>query len=157
MCPHERRIAEIPILLLDLEHDELRLRDAKTGARAVPLSPTARQVLAALPRQPDNPWIISGRGRGTRLANLNASWLVVRKEARLDDVRIHDLRHSYASRALSLGESPPMIGRLFGHAELQTTTRYVHLARDSVRVAAERVSDSLETDLNIPPNVAPMR
>ena len=78
---------------VDLEHDEIRLRDAKTGARAVPLSPTARQVLAALPRQPDNPWVISGRGPGTRLSNLNATWEVVRKKAGLEDVRIHDLRH----------------------------------------------------------------
>ena len=82
---------------VDLEHDEIRLRDAKTGARAVPLSPTARQVLAALPRQSDNPWVISGRGSGARLSNLNATWRVVRKKAGLEDVRIHDLRHSFTS------------------------------------------------------------
>ena len=137
---------------VDLEHDEIRLRDAKTGARAVPLSPTARQVLAALPRQPDNPWVISGRGPGTRLSNLNATWGVVRKKARLEDVRIHDLRHSFASRALSLGESLPMIGKLLGHSKVQTTARYAHLARDSVKAAAERVSDSLAADLNSAPN-----
>ena len=68
---------------VDPEHDEVRLRDAKTGARAVPLSPTARQVLAALPRQPDNPWVMSGRDLGTRLSNLNAPWAVVRKKAGL--------------------------------------------------------------------------
>ena len=137
---------------VDLEHDEIRLRDAKTGARAVPLSPTARQVLAALPRQPDNPWVISGRGPGTRLSNLNATWGVVRKKARLEDVRIHDLRHSFASRALSLGESLPMIGKLLGHSKVQTTARYAHLARDSVKAAAERVSNSLAADLNSAPN-----
>ena len=86
---------------IDLEHDELRLRDAKTGARAVPLSPTARQVLTGLPRQADNPWVFPGREPGTRMANLNASWQVVRKEADLDDVRIHDLRHSCARRSFS--------------------------------------------------------
>ena len=73
---------------VDLEHDEIRLSDAKTGARAVPLSPTARQVLASLPRQPDNPWVITGRGPGTRLSNLNATWAVVRKSAGLEDVRM---------------------------------------------------------------------
>ena len=87
---------------VDLEHDELRLRDAKTGARAVPLSPTARQVLAALPRQPNNPWVISGHGPGARLSNLNAPWELVRKKAGLEDVRIHDLRHSCASLPYSL-------------------------------------------------------
>ena len=141
---------------VDLEHDEIRLSDAKTGARAVPLSPTARQVLASLPRQPNNPWVISGRGTGTRLSNLNATWAVVRKTARLEDVRMHDLRHSYASRALSLGESLPMIGKLLGHSKVQTTARYAHLARDSVKTAAERVSDSLATDLDTPPNASPV-
>ena len=138
---------------VDLEHDEIRLRDAKTGARAVPLSTTARQVLTSLPRQPGNPWVISGRARGARLSNLNATWGVVRKKAALEDVRIHDLRHSYASRALSLGESLPMIGKLLGHSKVQTTARYAHLARDSVKVAAERVSDTLAADLDSPPQV----
>ena len=139
---------------VDLKHDEIRLRDAKTGARAVPLSPTARQVLASQPRQPDNPWVIFGRGPGARLSNLNATWGLVRKKAGLEDVRIHDLRHSFASRALSLGESLPMIGRLLGHRKVQTTARYAHLARDSVKVAAERVSESLAADLDNAPDVS---
>ena len=87
---------------VDLEHDELRLRDAKTGARAVPLSPAAIQVLTALPRRPDNPWVFPGRVRGTRLRTLNASWQVVRKEAGLEDVRLHDLRHSCVSLPYSI-------------------------------------------------------
>ena len=65
---------------------------------------------------------------------------------------IRDLRHSFASRALSLGESLPMIGKLLGHSKVQTTARYAHLARDSVKAAAERVSDSLAVDLDNPPN-----
>ena len=69
---------------VDLEHDELRLRQAKTGARAVPLSPAAREILAALPRTPRNPWVIPGRVRGTRLCTLNASWQVVREKAELE-------------------------------------------------------------------------
>ena len=82
------------------------------------------------------------------MSNLNASWGVVRKKAGLKDVRIHDLRHSYASRALSLGEGLPMIGKLLGHRKVQTTARYAHLARDSVKAAAERVSESLAADLD---------
>ena len=66
--------------------------------------------------------------------------------AGLHDVRIHDIRHSYASRALSLGKSLPMIGKLLGHRKVQTTARYAHLARDSVKAAAERVSHSLAAD-----------
>ena len=59
----------------------------------------------------------------------------------------HDLRHSYASRALALGESLPMIGRLLGHRQIETTARYAHLARDSAQEAAERVAASIAVDL----------
>ena len=139
---------------VDLEHDELRLRDAKTGARAVPLSPTAKQVLTALPRRPDNPWVFPGCVRGTRLRTLNASWQVVRREAGLEDVRLHDLRHPFASRLLALGESLPMTGKLLGHTQVQTTARYAHLGRHSVKVAAARIADSLEADMDTPPGVS---
>ena len=139
---------------VDLEHDELRLRDAKTGARAVPLSPTARRVVTELSRRADNPWVFAGREPGTRMANLNASWQVVRTEAGLEDVRIHDLRHSFASRALALGESLPMIGKLLGHRQVQTTARYAHLARHSVKAAARRIEDSLAGDLDSRPSVS---
>ena len=138
---------------VDLEHDELRLRQAKTGSRAVPLSPAARQVLTSLPQQADNPWVFPGREPGTRIGNLNASWQVVRKEAGLEDVRIHDLRHSFASRALALGESLPMIGKLLGHRQVQTTARYAHLARQSVKAAARGIEDSLADDMDVPPSV----
>ncbi len=139
---------------IDLEHDELRLRDAKTGARAVPLSPTARGVLTAIPRQPGNPWVIFGRGPGTHLANLNSSWGVVRREAGLEDMRLYDLRHSFASRALALGESLPTIARLLGHS--QTTARYAHLARQPVKTAAATVADSLADDMGPAPSAPPI-
>ena len=132
---------------VDLEAGELRLRDAKSGARSVALSPAARRVLADLPHLPDNPWVIAGMKPGARLSNLNNAWLVVRRRADLEDVRIHDLRHSFASRALALGESLPMIGKLLGHRKVQTTARYAHLARDSVKASAARIADSLRADM----------
>ena len=132
---------------VDLETGELRLRDAKTGPRQVALSPAAVRVLSAIPRHADNPWVIAGRRPGTRLGNLNPSWLVVRAHADLEDVRLHDLRHSFASRALALGESLPMIGKLLGHRKVQTTARYAHLAQDSVKASAARVAESLRADM----------
>ena len=132
---------------VDLEAGELRLRDAKTGDRSVALSPAARGVLEALPRLPDNPWVIPGREAGTRLSYLNSQWSVVRARAGLEDVRIHDLRHSFASRALALGESLPMIGKLLGHRQVQTTARYAHLARESVKTASARIAESLAVDM----------
>ncbi|MDE0101371.1 MAG: tyrosine-type recombinase/integrase [Bryobacterales bacterium] len=132
---------------VDLEGGELRLRDAKTGARWVALSPAATTVLAALQRLPDNPWVITGSRTGMRLANLNAQWVVVRKRAGLEDVRIHDLRHSFASRALALGEGLAMIGKLLGHRQVQTTARYAHLARESVKTSAARIAESIAADM----------
>ena len=138
---------------VDLEHDWLRLRDATTGARSVPLSPAVRRLLTALPRQPGNPWVIAGRRPGTRLSNLNESWKVVRAQAGLDDVRIEDFRAFYVSRAVALGVGLTTIGQLLGHKKIQTTARYVQLARDSVMAAAESVSASLAADMDIPPDV----
>ncbi len=88
-----------------------------------------------------------GRGRGRHLRSLDDAWRTVRTRAGLDDVRLHDLRHSYASRALALGETLPMIGKLLGHSQMETTARYAHLARDSIRDSAERVADSIAGDI----------
>ena len=135
---------------VDLEAGDLRLRDAKTGARSVALSPAARKVLSSLPRKPDSPWVIAGPEAGRHLSNLNSPWLLVRKRAGLEDVRIHDLRHSFASGALALGESLTMIGKLLGHRQVQTTARYAHLARESVKTSAARVAASIAADMENP-------
>ena len=113
----------------------------------MPLSPAAAQVIADLPRIPGNPWVISGRKTGAPLRNLQYPWKILRARAGLDDVRIHDLRHSFASRALALGESLPTIGRLLGHGQVATTARYAHLARDAVKASASRVADSIAGDI----------
>ena len=129
-----------------LEAGELRLPDSKTGARAVALPPQAIELLASLLGAHDGPWIIPGRKPGTRLANIDEAWRMIRKRAGLEGVRLHDLRHSYASRALALGEALPVIGKLLGHSRLETTARYAHLARDSAQEAAERVAESIAND-----------
>ena len=130
-----------------LEAGELRLPDSKTGARAIPLPPEAVELLAGLLRAHGGPWVIPGRKPGTHIANIDEAWRLIRDRAGLEGVRIHDLRHSYASRALALGESLPVIGKLLGHSKLETTARYAHLARDSAQEAAERVATSIATDI----------
>ena len=132
---------------VDRTADEFRLRDSKTGARMVPLTPAAEAVLAGIDRVPGNPWIIVGKKPGGRLASITADWYRLRARAGLDDVRIHDLRHSYASRALAAGESLSMIGKLLGHADIQSTARYAHLARDAERLSSARVGDSIGADI----------
>ena len=137
-----------------LEAHELRLPDSKTGPRTISLSAEAADVLAALPKVPGNPWVIPGTRPGQRLSSIFEPWSRVRARAGLDDVRIHDLRHSYASRALALGESLPVIAKLLGHAQIQTTARYTHLTRDSVKDAATRVANDIARDI-FPANTAP--
>ena len=130
-----------------LEAGELNLPDSKTGARVIPLPLQAVELLAGLLDAHDGPWVIPGRKPGTRLANVDAAWRAIRERAGLHDVRLHDLRHSFASRALALGESLPVIGKLLGHSRLETTARYAHLARDTAQEAAERVAASIAADL----------
>ena len=106
-----------------VKDDCIELPDAKTGGHVVPLGPEARAVLAALPRGPDNPWAIAGRLPGSHLTDLQRPWCRIRKRAGFDGVRIHDLQHSFAPRALALGESLTMIGKLLGHTQVQTTAK----------------------------------
>ena len=131
---------------VDLDAGEIRLSDGKTGARTVSLSPEAATLLAGIPQVPGNPFVIASRG-GQHLHSLNHFWPKVRARAGLRDVRLHDLRHSFASRALALGETLPAIGRLLGHSRVETTARYAHLADDSVRQVAIRISDSIADDI----------
>ena len=132
---------------VDRTAKELRIRDGKTGPRSVPLTPTVVDVLAAIPRVPDNPWVIAGTKPGKRLPRISKHWERLREQAGLQDVRIHDFRHSYASRALALGESLTMISRLLGHTKVSTTARYAHLARDTEKVSAARVGGSIAAHL----------
>lgn len=132
---------------VDLQARELRLRDSKTGPRVVPLSPSAVQLLTDMPRGAGSRWVIPGRKPGTHMCSLGNAWRLLRKRAGLHDVRLHDLRHSFASSALALGESLPMIARLLGHRQIASTARYAHLARSSVHQAANRVAESLAEDI----------
>ncbi len=144
------RKSEILTLLwenVSLDESEFWLHDTKTGARVVSLSPPALKLLADLPRMQGNPWVFPGKKPGAHISDIDTPWQIIRSRAGLDDVRLHDLRHSYASRALALGESLPMIGKLLGHTQIETTARYAHLARDTVREAAERVAASIAADI----------
>ena len=132
---------------VDLDAPELRLRDSKTGPRVVPLSPSAARLLAGLHRSAAGEWVIPGRKPGAHMVRLGNAWRRLRKRAGLHDVRLHDLRHSFASSALALGESLPMIARLLGHRQIASTARYAHLARASVHEAADRVANSLAEDI----------
>lgn len=128
----------------------MELPDTKTGARRIPLPQAAREVLAALPRLPGNPYVFAGRRPGRHASDLEHPWQRIRARAELPGVRIHDLRHTYASNAVSSGMPIQMVGRLLGHAELQTTMRYAHLADDPVNRAAEENAARLSAAIGKP-------
>jgi integrase len=138
------RLGEIQTLKWDyVQGSALRLADSKTGAKTVPIGQPVLDVLASLPREPGNPYVIFGKRPGSHLTDLQRPWRRIRARAGLPDVRIHDLRHSFASSAVGLGESLPVIAKLLGHSQVQTTARYAHLAHDPARSAADRISGEI--------------
>jgi integrase len=142
------RLGEIQTLEWEfITPNGMELPDSKTGARRIPLPQAARAVLSALPRLSDNPYVIAGKVAGQHITDLQHPWRRIRALAGLDDVRIHDLRHTYASNAVSSGMPIQMVGRLLGHTQLQTTMRYAHLADDPVRRAAEENAAALSAGL----------
>jgi integrase len=143
------RLGEIMTLKWEHVHgDELRLPDSKTGAKVVHIGGAAMSVLEGLERLPDNSFVITGKKPGANLTDLQSPWQRIRKLAGLEDVRIHDLRHSFASGAIALGESLSMIAELLGHRTIQTTERYTHLAAHPVKAAAGRISDEIARAIN---------
>jgi integrase len=125
---------------IDIERGEARLPDSKTGAKTVHLPPPALDVLNGLPRIEGCPWVL-GAKRGTTF--VEAPWRRLRVAAGLADVRLHDLRHSFASVAAAGGMSLPIIGKMLGHTQAQTTARYAHLASDPVKAAAAAVAGKI--------------
>lgn len=144
------RLSEIQTLKwvhVDLDAKELRLPDSKTGAKTVHLGNAVVAVLKAMKRVDDNPYVIVGKKKKQHLTDLQHPWRRIRSEAMLDDVRIHDLRHTFASGGLQVGEGLSMIGKLLGHTQVQTTARYAHLASDPVKQAADKISERLAAAL----------
>ena len=138
------RLREIQTLKWDyIAGGYLNLPDTKTGARKIPLTPEAQSVLATVPRLEDNPHVIVGEVKGQHITDLERPWRRIRKRAGLEEVRIHDLRHTYASNALASGLPIEMVGKLLGHSNIQTTARYAHLADQAIRDAAVQVSTGL--------------
>jgi len=138
------RLGEIQTLKWSyVQGNRLRLPDSKTGAKSVYLGPAALEALGKIERLDDNPYVVTGKLPGTHLTDMQRPWRRIRRRAGLDDLRIHDLRHSFASSAVGMGESLPMIGKLLGHSQVQTTARYAHLADDPVQVSADRISGEL--------------
>ena len=133
------RLSEIQFLWCDqVKEDCIKLRETKTGPKAVQLPPPARTVLNALPRT--GPFVFPNRRGDEPMTDLGHRWNKLRALAGLDDVRVHDCRHTLASHAVMSGLDLYTVGRLLGHADTGSTERYAHLADEHVREAAGRIS-----------------
>jgi integrase len=121
----------------------IRLPDSKTNdARTIHLSDAALEVLRTLPRV--GPFIVAGAKPGEPYKNLTRAWVIAREYAGLQDCRLHDLRHSYASLCAARGVSLQMIGSLLGHRVQATTARYAHLCRSAVAATADQIGAAYE-------------
>ena len=133
---------------VDLERGILFLPDSKTGRKPVYLSDAAQAVLASIPRLEANPYVIAGARDGAPRADLKKPWAAVTKAAGLEGVRLHDLRHSFASFGAGASLGLPIIGKLLGHSQASTTQRYAHLDADPMRRAVNAIGETISAAMN---------
>lgn len=131
---------------LDAERSCLRLPDSKTGDKIVPLGEPALNLLAELPRSSD--WVFPASTGESHMVGLPPAWEALREWCGLDGLRLHDLRHSFASVGVAAGDSLPIIGALLGHADSATTSRYAHLSADPLKAAADRIAGAIANAMN---------
>jgi integrase len=123
---------------IDFQRRLALLPDGKTGSRPLRLPEAAVEILRMLhASRGSSPWVFPGRGKKGYLAEVKVTHAEACRRAGIRDLRIHDLRHSFASVAVAGGHSIPVIGKALGHARAATTERYSHLAEDPVRHAVE--------------------
>ncbi len=166
LSPHVAALFRV-LLLTGMRKDELRLlewrrvdlirvvivledRDAKGGARDVPLSAPVMQILSSLPRLAGNDFVFVGNRVGRPVVNVSKPWARVLKAAGIDRARIHDLRHTAASVGVAAGVSLTLIGGVLGHKSHQTTARYAHLSDDPVRASSEAIAARIDKALGSP-------
>src|SRR5262249_35888284 len=134
---------------IDWQRRLIRLPDSKTNEpRTIHLSDAAVEVLKTVPRV--GPYVVAGTMPTEPYKNLSRAWIVARAYAGLEDVRLHDLRHSYASLAAGRGVPLQMIGKLLGHKVVATTQRYAHLARDAAAAVNDELGAAMQAAIKKP-------
>ncbi|MEX0429799.1 tyrosine-type recombinase/integrase [Spiribacter insolitus] len=134
----KREVLDARWEFVNLEDAILTVPRSKSGKpRHIVLANEAIEVLHRQPREPDNPWVFPNPRTGRPFVTIYYGWDTIRRRAGLSDVRLHDLRHSFASFLVNSGRSLYEVQVLLGHASPQTTMRYAHLSRDSLRSATD--------------------
>jgi len=138
-----REILHLKWDYVDIGRGVLELPKSKTGAKTIYLNKAALSLIISMPKQLENPYVFFGMKPGQPVHDMQKAWQRIRKDAEIEDVRIHDLRHTFASVAVMNGMSLPLIGALLGHSQPRTTARYAHLAAEPLKNAAEKVGQQL--------------
>lgn len=144
----KNEVASLQWAHVDFERGCLRLPESKTGAKVVPLGAPAVTLLADQPRTSVYVFPAIRGGRGC-IGGLQRAWDELRRFCGLQDVRIHDLRHSFASFAAADGASLFILGKVLGHAQASTTERYAHLSDDPLRALADRTAGRIASALGM--------
>jgi integrase len=134
---------------LDFENGYMRLQDSKTGQKALPLNAPALEVVSSIPREGTSRFVFPAETGPNHYQGTPKVWRKIRDLANLEDVRMHDLRHSFASIAVSGGASLPLVGALLGHADAATTQRYAHFHSDPVKLASEKVAGEIASVIGL--------
>ena len=133
----------------EVRGDAFELADSKTGPRKVHLNSQARRILERQPRG-QSPFVFPSPRAPSRPRNDHLRlWYRVRREAGIEEVRLHDLRHTHASHAVMNGVPVPVVSRMLGHSNVRMTLRYAHLGDRDIEEAAERVGQAIATIIGI--------
>ena len=126
-----------------IKGNHIEFPDSKTGYKRLPINNEVIAILGTIPKQENNEYVICGSVEGQPVINLQKSWRRIRAKAALDEVRIHDLRHTFASHAVMGGTSLAIVSKLLGHSQIATTMRYAHLADKELLEASQNIGSNL--------------
>ena len=132
---------------VDFERGCLHLMESKSGSKRVLLGAPALEILAKLPRIEGSPYVFPGNSGG-HFVGLQRIWNQIRRRAGISDVRLHDLRHSYASVGVAGGDSLYLVGKILGHRQASTSQRYAHLSDDPLRAVADRTARQIASAMS---------
>ncbi|MFN3076365.1 MAG: tyrosine-type recombinase/integrase [Alphaproteobacteria bacterium] len=132
---------------IDFDRGCLRLPESKTGAKVVPLAAAALEILAGLPR--DSEWVFPAAKGDGHVVGLQKAWEKLRDRAGLPGLRLHDLRHSFASFAVADGATLFMVGKVLGHKQTSTTEIYAHLRDDPLKAVADRTGARIANAMKV--------